>query len=242
MLSRGQKDLTQANCNWPCLVWTNLFIIFLQKMHLVLAHCTALLDDLWVFLLECQEGDESCRLKCNFISSNHLQINIIHWIKWYKWTIQSSNTLLVLVKNQLTEIQKSHEIWTIEYNLFTKYVSHIHAKTFLNSICWSHFQKFLRRTSKMLLHQKEASLGILSAFMYNYKQLNKDKKIYLYWWSSIQHITLGEQPFESLPMLLCCKCFTFLCAFLSIWNKAGMANMAGERGWGGGGAGFKSCS
>ena len=66
--------------------------------------------------------------------------------------------------------------WTIEYNLFTKYVSHIHAKTFLNSICWSHFQKFLRRTSKMLLHQKEASLGILSAFMYNYKQLNIDKK------------------------------------------------------------------
>ena len=109
MLSRGQKDPTRANCNWPCLVWTNLFIIFLQKMHLVLAHCTALLDDLWVFLLECQEGDESCRLKCNFISSNHLQINIIHWIKWYKWTIQSSNTLLVLVKNQLTEIQKSHE-------------------------------------------------------------------------------------------------------------------------------------
>ena len=37
MLWRGQKDPTQANCNWPCLVWTNLFIIFLQKMHLVLA-------------------------------------------------------------------------------------------------------------------------------------------------------------------------------------------------------------
>ena len=123
--------------------------------------CTALLDDLSVFLLECQEGDESCWLKCNFISSNHLQIfflqiDIMHWIKWYKWKIQSSNTLLGLAKNQSTEIQKSHEIWTIEYNLFTKYVSHIHAKTFLNSICWSHFHKFLRRTSKMLLHQKEA--------------------------------------------------------------------------------------
>ena len=52
-------------------------------MHLVLAHCTALLDDLWVFLLECQEGDESCRLKCNFISSNHLHKKSFSANKYY---------------------------------------------------------------------------------------------------------------------------------------------------------------
>ena len=42
--------------------------------------CTALLDDLSVFLLECQEGDESCWLKCNFISSNHLHKIFRKWI------------------------------------------------------------------------------------------------------------------------------------------------------------------
>ena len=33
--------------------------------------------------------------------------------------------------------------------------------------------------------------------------------IYIYWSSSFQHTTLEKQLFESLPIHLCCKCFTF---------------------------------
>ena len=62
----------------------------------------------------------------------------------------------------------------------------------------------------MLLHQKEASLGILSAFMYSYKQLNKEKK-YIYIGEAVFNTSLWGSSLLKVSPYFCAVNVSLFC-------------------------------